>query len=470
MKPAGEPGVRLARQVAGFCRSHSLLDRGDRVLVAVSGGPDSVALLDLLCLMGKDLDLGIGVAHLNHGLRGGESDQEERFVRRLARGRGLPFYTKRLDIFRQARRERLSLETAAREARMAFLAAVAQKNGFGKIATGHTLDDQAETVLMHLIRGGGGDGLCGIPVRNGRFIRPLLGTGRREVMDYLEARGLESKTDSSNARADVFRNRVRLELMPLLRSYNPRIEEALARTAEVLAGDREVLTEVAAEAASRSLREGKSSLSIDLQVFKSYNKGLRRIILRWCCARLLGPGKTPDFRSTERALSLAESGRVGQKTPLARGLWAWIGYGCLHIGQAIARPRAKARGRKPLKVPGSVKWGRWMIGCSLLEQCPASRSSFDKNVALFDLDGLGRRRLYIGPSSPGLRIRPFGTGGTRKVQDIMVDSKIPRQERPSWPVVYSGGQPIWLAGVRRSDVAPLTNKTRKVIRLEIKKA
>jgi tRNA(Ile)-lysidine synthase len=470
LKKNGEPGMRLAREVAGFCQAHSLLERGDWVLAAVSGGPDSAVLLDLLCLFGKDLDLAIGVAHLNHGLRGGESDQDQQFVRLLARERGLPFFTKKTDIARKARRDRSSLETAAREARKEFLEATARRHGFGKIATGHTLGDQAETVLMHLIRGVGGDGLCGIPVKNGRFIRPLLETGREQVMAHLQARGLKFRTDSSNARADVFRNRVRLELMPLLRRYNPRIEEALARTAETLAGDRESLTVTADEAAARSVRAGEKALSIDLQAFKGYNKGLRRSILRLCCARLLGPGRTPDFRSSERALALAESGRVGQSTPLAGGLWAWLGYGCLHIGRKASRGQEKAEGRKALKVPGSVKWGGWVVVCSLLDRGPASPASSDKNAALFDFGGLGRRKLYVGPSRPGLRMRPFGSGGTRKVQDIMVDCKIPRQERPSWPVIYAGQQPIWLAGIRRSDAAPLTGKTRKVIRLEIKRA
>lgn len=470
MKRIAEPGMRLARQVAGFCRELSLLERGDRVLAAVSGGPDSVALLDLLCLLGKDLDLAIGVAHLNHGLRGKESDQDQRFVRLLAQKLGLPFFTKKTDVARIARRERASLETAAREARKEFLEAVAHRHGFNRIATGHTLGDQAETVMMHLIRGGGSDGLCGIPVKNGRFIRPLLGIGRGQVMAHLKARGLGFRTDSSNTQADAFRNRVRLELMPLLRRYNPRIEEALARTAETLAGDREVLTVATEEAAAQSLGGGGQPLSIDLQIFKGYNKGLQRNIIRWCCARILGPGRAPDFRSTERALSLAESGRVGQSTPLVGGLWTWLGYGCLFIGRKASRQRAKAEDRKNLKVPGSVKWGGWVVCCSLSDRGSAQMVPSDKNSVLFDLGRLGRRKLYVGLSRPGLRMRPFGSGGTRKVQDIMVDAKIPWQQRQGWPVVYAGERPIWLAGIRRSDAAPLSPTTRRVLRLEIKKA
>lgn len=459
----------LAREVAGFCRAHSLLERGDRVLAAVSGGPDSVALLDLLCLLRRNLHLAVAVAHLNHCLRGGESDADQRFVRLLARSRGLPFYTKRSDVYRRARGERSSVETAARNARKEFLEAVALRHGFGKIATGHTLSDQAETVLMHLVRGGGSDGLCGIPVRNGMFIRPLLGTGRKQVLAHLEARGLGFRTDSSNARADVFRNRVRLELVPLLRRYNPKIEEALARTAEALAGDREVLTQAVAEAAVRSITEGEQALSIDLQAFKRYNKGLQRSIIRWCCARLLGPGRTPDFRSVERALALAQTGRVGQGTPLSGGLWAWQDYGYLRLGGRAASRQAKAKDREPLKVPGSVPWGGWMVSCSVSVRPKVFNLPSDENAACFDFGGLKGKELFIGPSRPGLRIRPFGSGGTRKVQDIMVDYKIPRQERQSWPVIYAGEQPIWLAGIRRSDAAPITDRTSKVLRLEIRR-
>lgn len=437
------------------------------MLAAVSGGPDSMALLDLLCLLREDLDIEIGVAHLNHGLRGRESDDDQKFVRQAARRPGLSFYTQAVDVPRLARRRGLSLETAAREARRCFLQSVAVKHGFGKIATGHTLSDQAETVLMHLIRGVGSDGLGGIPAQNGKFIRPLLRMSRREVMEHLARRGVAYRTDSTNLKPDAFRNRVRLELLPLLAKYNPKIEESLARTAEALAGDRELLAQVSDEAAERCVKAAKSILSIDLDILKGYNKGLKRNIIRWCCQRLLGPGRTPDFESTERALRLAEAGRVGQRTSLVGDLWAQRGYGRLLITEGLAGGPDRVAPSKKISSRGTVSWEGWSINSSIVPGYRVKSRAASPSVAYFDLDRLCLPALRVAPTRPGLRMKLFGSGGTRKIQDILVDAKIPRRERGFWPVIYQGDQPIWLAGIRRSNAALVTGKTRRILRMEM---
>lgn len=426
-----------------------------------------MVLLDLLCLLRKDLGIEIGVAHINHSLRGRESDGDQDFVRRATRRLGLSFFAKTIDASRLAKEGKMSLETAAREARREFLESVARDHGFDRIATGHTLSDQAETVLMHFIRGGGIDGLGGIPAQNGKFIRPLLGISRQEVIDHLARRRLGYRIDSSNLTKDAFRNRIRLELIPFLTKYNPKIEQSLARTAEAMAGDRETLARVVDEAAKRCVVVSKSDLSIDLERFKGYNKGLKRNIIRWCCQRLLGPGRTPDFLSTEQTMRLAESGRVGQKAPLVKGLWTYRGYRVLSISKGPTDLPRRVISGKRIPCRGSICWTNWRIKTSIIPASKATLRSATPRVAFFDHEGLSAKALRIAPARPGLRMKLFGSGGTRKIQDILVDAKIPRSERGCWPVIYHGDQAIWVAGIRRSDKAPVTGKTRRILRMEL---
>lgn len=438
------------------------------MLAAVSGGPDSVAMLHLLLGLRRKLGIELGVAHLNHGLRGGESDGDQRFVMELARKMGLAFHGARVNVRLLARRGGKSIETAAREARKDHLERTALRHGYHRIATGHTRSDQAETVLMHLIRGGGTKGLCGIPAKNGSFIRPLMGCGRGDIMSFLTRGRLPYRTDRTNSMTDAFRNRVRLELLPLMRKYNPRIEETLSRTAEALAGDHEALSQAAGEAAARCVTWGKSELSIDLQMLKGYNKGLQRNLIRWCCFRLLGPGRAPEFDATERALRLADTGRVGKRTPLGGGLWARREYLSLHLGRDVTLGEGPANGRLPLAIPGSVRWGKWAIRCSRLGSWKPGAKGAPPEIVYFDAAKLAGRKLEVGPVRPGLRMRLFGSGGTRKIQDVLVDDKVPRAERGQWPVVYAGDVPVWLAGIRRSDAAVVDRKTKKVLRMELK--
>jgi tRNA(Ile)-lysidine synthase len=212
----------------------SLLKLGDHVLIAVSGGPDSVALLRVMVLLSSEYELRLTTAHLNHGLRGAEAQREEAFVKDLCAGMGIACVCKTVDIGMLQKGRGMSLEQIGREERYLFLDEAAETCGAGKIATGHHRDDQAETVLMNLLRGCGPEGLKGIPpMREGRIIRPLLHVGRAEILAFLDREGLRYMTDSSNLNPLFLRNRIRHELMPELSGkYNPGIVEALSQTAE----------------------------------------------------------------------------------------------------------------------------------------------------------------------------------------------------------------------------------------------
>ncbi|MBI3547683.1 MAG: tRNA lysidine(34) synthetase TilS [Elusimicrobia bacterium] len=222
-------------------RRHRLLERGDRVLAAVSGGPDSVCLADFLIRLGKRRHFDVLLLHAHHGLRGREADRDARLVSALGRELGAPVVVRRLAVRARARRAGRGLEDAGRALRYEALAREARRLGCGKIATGHQLDDQAETVLLHLLRGTKSEGLAGIPVRRplagtrAEVVRPLLAITRSEVLEYVRYRGLRHATDSTNRSEDFLRNWVRLKALPLLASKNPRVRENIAAIAEDVA-------------------------------------------------------------------------------------------------------------------------------------------------------------------------------------------------------------------------------------------
>jgi tRNA(Ile)-lysidine synthase len=235
--------MRILRKFEETLSKWDMLKKGERVIVACSGGPDSVALLYLLNQIRKKYGLQLSVAHINHKLRGKESDEDERFVKRLAKKTGLNYYSKSFDVKKMAREEKLSIEECARKVRGAFLNRLANRIKADKIALGHNADDQAETVLMRLIRGAGGLGLSGISPVSGKIIRPFLETTREIIEQFLRENNYHFRIDSSNLRKDYLRNRVRLELLPHLKeNYNPQIVKVLNRTALILSAQENYLT------------------------------------------------------------------------------------------------------------------------------------------------------------------------------------------------------------------------------------
>src|SRR3989304_8936645 len=234
--------MEILRKFEQTIKRFNMLQKGDRVIVACSGGPDSVALLHLLNQIKEKYDLKLFVAHINHKLRGQESDEDERFVKRLAQNLRLDSYARSFDVARIARKKKLSLEEAAREVRYEYLNKLALRLRATKISLGHNADDQAETVLMRLIRGTGALGLTGMSIVRGKIIRPLLQIKREEIEEFLKEQNLGSRIDSSNLRQDYLRNRIRLELLPhLKRNYNPKIIDTLNRTASILSAQEDYL-------------------------------------------------------------------------------------------------------------------------------------------------------------------------------------------------------------------------------------
>ncbi|WP_298434917.1 tRNA lysidine(34) synthetase TilS [Geobacter sp.] len=452
-------------KVHSFVTEHALFSPGDTVVVAVSGGPDSVALLDILAGLAA-LRLRLVVAHLNHSLRGAESDEDERFVAALAASYGLPFESETADVRGFSRRERLSLEDAGRRCRYAFFDRLAARYGASSVALAHHADDQAETLLLRLLRGAGVTGLSAMAPRTaGRYVRPLLALSRHEIERYLQTRRLSFRIDSSNTDTTFLRNRVRHELMPALARFNPEISRRLAVTADLLAADEEVLECATAVAFQRLCRgEGGEGVALDLEALLREPRGIRYRIYRRCVEMVKGNLARLAFSHVGQIDDIVRSPRPNLSCTLPEGVAVTRAYGMLFIGGTT--DTGTFEGEVLIDGPGSFPLPG---GGELLVEVgpPPANLDFPPHAACFDLERAPFPWLVRGVR-PGDRIRPLGMTGSRKVKDLFVDEKVPRGVRRKIPLVFSGGELIWVCGYRVGERVRVAADTARVARAEVR--
>jgi tRNA(Ile)-lysidine synthase len=427
-------------------QKHKMLSPGDTVLIAVSGGPDSVCLLSALHNLSDELDLSLHVAHLDHMFRGKESADEAQFVAGLANQLGLPSTIESIDGAALCRERGLSVQAGAREARYAFLSRVAEMIGASRIATGHTATDQAETVLLRLLRGAGSAGLAGIPPVRGRFIRPLIETTREQVLEHLAQAGLTYVTDPSNTKPLYTRNRIRLELMPVLRQFNPRIVEVLAAEAALLKDENEALN-LSVETAAHAVTEKRGDgFAVQRDAFLALHPAIKRRILRKLADDSAhGPSCLTSVQVDE-ALQFMSTAPTGRTMLLPEGLTIERTYGRFLIGPSTETApfacQLKIPGKTP--VPGSGIEVETIL-CSGPEAPPDTNYCWQ---AIFDYDKIGLP-LQVRNRRPGDRFHPSGLGGkSKKLQDLLVDAKVPRRRRDAVPLLCSGSEIIWVMGMR----------------------
>jgi len=456
----------IIRRIKETIRRHGLLSRGDTVVAAVSGGADSIVMLHALASLQKEYSLKIIVAHLDHGLRGAESRRDFLFVKGRATALGLPFEGRKLGKGELKGRGR-STQEAARDVRYEFLDSVAEKHGAKRIALGHTRDDQAETVIMRLIKGSSLSGLTGIPPKRGRYVRPLIYVSRAGVEAYAKAHGLDFVIDSTNLEKKYLRNRIRLDLIPALKEFNPNIIETIARTAAVLSGDDDFL-EAASQRAFDSSLIGLDASRAELdrkKLSRMHPAVLSRVFLR--AARALGRDVDMSCAHVDAFSALVKGARPNASQTLPGGLKARRIYDRVVI--TGERPKKTPAFESAIKVPGrTVIEGIGEFEARTVK--PPSRFAADKNVAWFDYEEIKRPGPIVARHfKPGDRMRPFGMEGTRKLKDIFIDEKIPVDERKRTPVVLSGDVVIWAAGIRHSAEFRVGKKTASALRLEFKR-
>ena len=462
----------LTRRVSEFLRFHNLI--GAQLVVAVSGGPDSVCLLHVLTSLRDKFDLKLRVAHLDHGLRE-DSAADAVYVSQLAEGLGLPVVVQREDVQRYRQTNGLGLEEAAREVRYRFLSKLAEELDTPYIVTGHTLSDQTETILLHIIRGTGLQGLVGLKpltpwTMDGyqvNILRPLLEIKRTETENYCRRVGLEPRLDSTNLSLEPLRNRIRLELLPQLKQYNLGIEESLGRLAVAADIDMKYLEGQIIAVWDRVVREEGKVVALDKAALLALPEALQRHLLRRALGRLPGGLKDVEMCHLESIMSSLElpSGRC---LDLPNGIIFVADHDYYWLGKMsdLPSPYPVISGEYPLNVPGVTTLPGWQVEATLvLKRRPQDESGL---VSYLDLEITGRD-LAVRTWKRGDRFVPLGMVQEKKLGEFMIAEKIPRRWRQAVPLVFSPRQIIWLVGHRLDDRAKVTAVTRQALRLEFKK-
>jgi len=460
--------MSVLSRTSRFAARHDLWRPETRVIAAVSGGSDSVALLVLLHDLHARGDLVLdAVAHLNHAIRGEEADEDEAFCRALAARLKLPFVSQKVDIPARATEQRLSLEIAGRHARREFFAHVRATRGAERVATAHTRDDQAETVLLRLARGTALRGLGGIAPARGAIIRPLLDCSRQELREMLTARNETWREDPTNTDLTIPRNRVRHELLPYLEThFNPSSRRALARLASLARSDEDGLARESMAASLHLLDVDRGEARIDIDGLTTLPDAIARRVVQHALETVTGTtGCTLDDIEAVRAVAVGE--RVAAEV---RGLRVeHSGDFVVLVHKGSTEPTAAFS--YDLPIPGYVSAPD--AGWALHADGPYPRRSGSHRMAPdeveIEAEGLGPE-LVVRSRQPGDRIRPVGLGGQKKLQDLLVDRKVIRQERDQIPVVTDKkGRIVWVAGHALGEEFRVTEDTNAVIILKLRR-
>lgn len=466
-------GDRMRKQylkVYNFVKEFELLRRNETVVLAVSGGPDSLCLLYIFKNLAAEFKLNLIIAHLNHCLRP-EGDHEAAAVAALAKELNLPCEVKAVDIRVYKKTLGVGEEEAGRSARYLFLLEVARKYGASKIATGHHRDDQAETVLLNIIRGSSVDGLSGIlPIRKWKgleLIRPLLCLWRDEIESFCMYHQLKPFIDSSNLETEYKRNKLRLELIPHLEEkYNPKIRQSLARLADLAARDRLFLQTLARLNYRKITHFAGDDTIINRQSLKALPPALQGRIAHIALKKYLPAGKINRVH-IEQVLKILQSSSTGKKLTLPDGLQLEQSYDRIIIS---SRHLQVSNIIKPVivPIPGRVcitdRFGieSRVVSVNKLSWPPG------KYEAYLDYSKIPAGAISVRSRKPGDRFFPQGSAGRKKLKDIFIDHKIPRKRRDTIPVVTAGDKIIWLAGFRIAEPYKVTEKTKQVLLLQYK--
>jgi len=478
-------GIELELKVKDFVQRNRLVLCGQVVVVGVSGGADSVCLVNVLANWQKTLDIKLHIAHLNHQLRGDESKSDAEYVFSLASNLGIPASIGKYDVAAYRAERNCSVEEAARELRYDFLSGVATDVGASRIAIGHTRDDQVETILMHILRGAGTSGLRGIkpcspvPFNHSEsktknlgllVIRPLLGIKREETISYCQENKLEPRVDSSNLSLSFFRNRLRLELLPLLREYNPNVDDALLRLAEIAGDDASFLEQQAFQLWDKVARREGNVVYLDKRKTSALPVALQRQLIRLAVDRALGDTRDVEANHIEAIRSLL-SKPVGKRISLPHGLVCRGEYEEVVLGliSPLPCPFPAFHDEFPVEVPGETILPGWRVTAGIFSviasEAKKSQQKGRKFVAEFDLNLVGAC-IFVRKRQPGDKFQPLGMDIPKKIQKFMVDAKIPITWRESIPLVCSPQQILWVVGWRIDDRVKVTENTREVLRLE----
>ncbi|SHF08536.1 tRNA(Ile)-lysidine synthase [Seinonella peptonophila] len=454
-------------------REYSLIDEGERVLVGVSGGPDSIALLHGLHQLREIGQWSLFVIHVNHSLRGEESDQDARYVTQFCQQRQIPCHTVRIDVSMEVKQKKGNLQAVARELRYEQFRKVAKQLNITKLALAHHADDQVETLLMRLLRGTGIQGLSGIhwtyTWQELTIVRPLLAIQRQLIEAYCDEQKLFPRFDSSNESLHYTRNRIRKELVPLLLTYNPRVKEAFIQLSQLAQTEEEMWQSLVAEAMKKHVKQqGAYTYRIHVESFLHLPVALQRRVVKLILNCLVKNGTSEvSLEMVEQVRKVLHHHLPSVKISLPHGLVAYREYESCLISMQSAKHHQDHTMKKIL-IPGVTKLPEFdgELEVKLLATLPYRTE--DNTQAVFDADQMCGS-LFVRSRRPGDRMYCQGMKGRKRLKDLLMEAKIPAANRDQQPIVTFEDEVIWVPGVRCSKIAAPSSKTRRYLYLTWRK-
>lgn len=449
---------------APFC-----LKEQEQLLVAVSGGPDSMALLHAIHLIAPKYRWSVIAVHINHQLRGEESEKDEEYVRLTCQKWNIPLKVRKVEVLKAKEEQKRGTQEIARTLRYQEFRRVAQECSIQKVLLAHHADDQLETILWNVIRGTSPTGLIGmkeVREEKGLFLlRPLLYFDRIEIEKYCEQEQIFPRQDSSNLSRKYTRNRIRLDLIPYLKGFNPRIKEGMLELRTILQEEEYLLQQLAEDAFQKvvTFDPKESYYQIEVKSFRALPIALQRRVVK-LILNCLGNGKDSvlSFQAIERIRTLAQDDHPSKEIQLGKGMvirrlnqYLLFTVDCSISLEEITPVR--------LLLPGSQSFLLGTIHGYISEQL---HKPLDSNTVVFDVDQLPSDEIWIRMRKNGDRISLFGKDGSKKVKDVLIDAKLPKMYRIMYPIITSGEKILWLPGIRRSGIAPVTEQTRRFLYLE----
>jgi tRNA(Ile)-lysidine synthase len=462
----------MLKKVKSAIKKYGMIEKGDRIVVAVSGGPDSMALLTCLNFLSYEYDIHLFIAHLNHGIRQEHADRDEQFVRQISQNMGIPFESKRIHVPSLKRNSGKSLEEIGREERYRFLINVTNHFGAQKIALGHHLQDQTETIVMNFLRGSGSEGLKGmLPFRDGMLIRPLLYIKKNEILEYLEEQKVPYVIDNSNENIYYLRNRLRHELLPGLRhQYNPSLDETLGRMSEIMRLENDYMEKATVQAVKNlGLKLPAEEIVIKKSEFMNNHPAVQNRIIKKILISMTPSGSGIGYPHIKAVTHLATGSNPGSEAILpcnihVRREYEWIKFTQIENNFDSLIDKISY----PVSIPDTihVKELNVAVTFEIVDKPGYDIKLMLHNPVYMDFEKI-IPPLSLRTVRPGDRIQPSGMIGTKKLKSYFIDQKIPKNKRGKILILVDCKSVIWIAGMRLSERVSVKENSKKFLKVEI---
>lgn len=458
----------MLQKIMETIKENQMFNKEDKIIVGVSGGPDSMCLLHILSTLRNTYFIDIVAAHLNHGLRGKDADEDEEYVKKFCKKNNIEFYSKRVNIEELSKEWGISSEMAGREARYSFFRELFNKLGANKIAIAHNANDQCETILMRIIRGTGLEGLEGIkPVRDEIYIRPLIKVTRDEIEDYCDKNNLNPRIDNTNLQNIYSRNKIRLELIPYIKeNFNSHIIEVVNRLGENVKVDNDFIEKKSKEFFGKYCNVTPNKVKIKSEAFNEHKALLSRII-RKAVESLKG-----NLINFERVhveyIILLQGGNTGKEIELPGGIRALNNYGEIILSKERKNEIEKDSGIYEICLNEKNKIGKFNIEANILDKKFLERVKENSLEQYFDYEKINEN-VRLRYRKEGDKFQPLGMKGTKKLKDIFMDLKVPKDLRDNIPIICVGEEIAWIVGYRISDKFKVDKTTNKLLKIKLER-